>query len=92
MILVVDSGFSALRLLSTQCPWFPYHLACQPGGGREAHDTQADAGCLCSHGGCESSQIVNSHYEKAKSGLIRGDLGRLAICGFKTGRSDHSKD
>jgi len=50
MSLVFDFSFAALRLSNNLCSTVPYHLACQSGGGREADDTQADAGCLCSRG------------------------------------------
>src|SRR5258707_592042 len=68
MISGCDFGFSPLRLVSKMCLSVPYHLACQPSGRREAHDHQADAGFLWAPGGCENSQIVNSHHENSKLG------------------------
>ena len=65
---VRELGFSALPLLRELFPPVLYHLACQPGGGREAHDHQADTGSSARPARCESSPIANSHHENSKAG------------------------
>ena len=81
--LVWDFGSSALRLLRELSPPSLIILrANRPAGVKRMTVRWMRVACA-RPARSESSQIVNSHYEKPKRGLIRGDQGeRSRIEGF----------